>query len=512
MIHRAIQLLCCLPLLTVLVACKEEHLQTSGQARSFPATITIDTQQQKPANRLLLGNNVQWVDHGDELLKKNSLQIDDSKMASVNKLGVSVLRYPGGSLADLYQWRDGIGSLSDRKSNSRFHGKGNDIVRFGTAEFLKMSRTLGAEPMITVNLITGSAKDAADWVKAVNITRMRDADGKLLPRVKYWEIGNEPYLIDDNQKHLAITPEEFAQRANQFIQLMKAIDPTIIVGIPLRSDTIAGTPATPIQGFNRRLLSVLKPNFDYVSLHNAYFPFLPGKAPGVEQIYHATLAGSQFVMDDIQATQDQLAQAYPGQTFDVAITEYSSFFTIGKGKSDGYIASLLGALYVADLLTTFANSSSVWMANYWSLSGNWYFGAIRQDGRPRPVFHVLEAFNRLLRGNVLKTSVEAPQFSNPKAGFISQQIDTSYISTLATQHQGVTQVLAINKHLRDSASVVLRLGKQELKNVEFQVLSADKVMKADNVDLAGWSDWQVATGTLSIPARSIVVFRFRDPG
>ncbi|MGH1541620.1 MAG: alpha-L-arabinofuranosidase C-terminal domain-containing protein [Arenicella sp.] len=496
------------PLFITLSACKEENnLPPVDPDQTFEISLQIDLEKSRPVNRNLLGNNVQWVDNGDELIDQKTLEFKYDKVAKARKLGISVLRYPGGSLADLYHWQDGLGSLDQRKNNSRFHGKGQDSIRFGTTEFLTLTRTLNAEPMITVNVITGSAEEAADWVKQTNITRLRDAEGELLPKVKYWEIGNEPYLIDDNQKHLAIMPEDFANKANEFIKKMKQVDPSIIVGIPLRSDMIAGSPATPIQGYNHRLLGSIKAEFDYVSLHNAYFPFIPGKAPEISDLYHATLAGSQYVMEDIRATQQQLKTFFPNRKPLIAITEYSPFFTIGKGKSDGYIASLLGALYIADLLTTFANSNDVWMANYWSLAGNWFFGAIRQDGKLRPSYHVLEGFNRVLQGEVLSSHVKTASFTNPKAGFVVKQSDIPFASAVATRQGDTLTILVLNKHYSQSAKLNLNLSPNKtLTKISQQTLSSDKAVSADNVSIKGWSDTQAGLPD-SIPARSLMIVR-----
>lgn len=492
----------------IFTACKDENnLPPTNSNQTFIIDLDIDLEKAKPVNRNLLGSNVQWVDNGDELINNKSLDFNQKKVAHARQLGISVLRYPGGSLADLYHWKDGVGPLSERKKNSRFHGKGHDDIRFGTTEFLSLTKTLNAEPLITVNVITGSAEEAADWVKQTNITRLRDAQGKRLPKVKYWEIGNEPYLIDDNQKHLAITPEDFAQKANDFIKKMKQVDPSISVGIPLRSDMIAGSPATPIQGFNHRLLSLINADFDYVSLHNAYFPFIPGNAPSLYDLYHATLAGSQFVMEDIKATKKQISDFFPDKKPLIAITEYSPFFTIGKGKSDGYIASLLGALYVADLLATFANSDEVWMANHWSLAGNWFFGVIRQDGKLRPSYHVLDAFNRVLKGQLIATRVNTSTFVNPQAGFVINQTDIPYASAVTTRQKNTLTILILNKHYSQPAKISLNLSQNKtLTAVSQQTLFADQTLNPDHVSIPGWSQAKAGFPDV-IPPRSIMILQ-----
>jgi len=473
----------------------------------FNVDLIIDDKNKRPVNRKVLGNNVQWVDHGDEILKRGELSFIEDKVTKAKRMGVTVLRYPGGSLADLYHWKDGIGSKKSRKKNSRFHGQGDDTILFGTAEFLTLTTKLNAEPLITVNIASGNAKEAADWVKLTNITRIKDKTGTLLPRVKYWEIGNEPYLIGDEHKELAMMPEEYARRANLFIKSMKAVDPSIVVGIPLRSDTLGGTPATPLQGFNVKVLKNMTQPFEYVSLHNAYFPYIWESVPDINTLYLSAMSASKFVKEDIEHTKKQLKEFFPNRNINIAITEYNAFFTIGKGKSDGYISSKLGALYVADMLALFSNMQDILMANYWSLSGNWFFGTIRQDNKLRPSYYVLEGFNRVLRGDILSIDIKSPTFKNKKAGFISKTDDIPLITAVVTSQDKSIRAFIINKHLQKSANLKFKLNDSvKVDSMKMQKLLTDRFIKSDDVDSKGWTSFEIIkNNTVNIPPHSMVI-------
>lgn len=430
----------------------------------YQATVSVKMKTERRVNRKILGNNIQWVDRGDEILEGENLKFSQPILNNLQKLKPSVLRYPGGSLADLYDWRKGIGKAEERGYSSRFHGDGKDKILFGTAEFLKLCRILDAEPLITVNVATGTADEAAEWVTFINKKRVRDESGNLLPQVHYWEIGNEPYLIDDNQKKLALTPEEYARRANAFIHAMKKADPSIEVGIPLRSDSLGGIPATPLQGFNDTVLKNLKAPFEFVSLHNAYFPFVWDKAPAnLEDLYLSTMSATNIVASDFDHTRDQLNKYFPGKKIPIAVTEYNALFTIGKGKSDEYISSLTGALYVADLLTLFNNRHDVLMANFWSVAGNWQFGAITNRGEARPTFHVLSKFNEILHGRVLGSGIDAPVYSSKKMGFVAASAGIPYLSATAIEENKMLKVWAVNKHPLSEALVSFRLGDSDYR-------------------------------------------------
>ncbi len=490
-------------LVLFLSGCEQDFLLNDANAAdsvleetSFQVEVTVNPEVQFNLNPYLLGSNTQWVDRGDEMIDANKLEPVPKMLDKAKQLGVSVLRYPGGSLADLYHWKDGVGSKAQRDTNARFHGAGVSEVLFGTREFLRLCLALGAEPVITVNVITGTVQEAADWVKQTNITGFGRLDAKL-PKVKYWEIGNEPYLIDDNQKSLAITPEEFARRATAFILAMKKIDPTIRVGIPLRSDTVAGVPATPMPGFNSKVLSGIKAPIDFVSVHNAYYPFVFADVPDKTQMYLAAMAASDIVNENFDDTNAEVKRYRQESNLPIALTEYNALFTLNRGDTDGYLASLAGGLFVADLLMTLGKRTDLLMANYWSLSGNWFFGSIEQDGDSRISHHVLEGLNRLWQGIGLETQTVTPNFDSPTAGFATSRNNIPLVNAIATREEGVTRVMLINKHPTAIGEVTLTIpGLGKINSISKQQLHSDDVFAQQDV---AWSEFTSSGDTM--PAR-----------
>ena len=129
------------------------------------------------------------------------------------------LRYPGGSLSDEYHW----------KTNTNLTNTWTWATSFDsfTAALKQMhSAATGAAPnvFITVNYGTGTAQEAADWVTYANVTK------KL--NIKYWEIGNECYggwETDTNSR--AHDPAVYASHARDYMNAMRAVDPTIKIGV-----------------------------------------------------------------------------------------------------------------------------------------------------------------------------------------------------------------------------------------------------------------------------------------
>ena len=111
------------------------------------------------------------------------------------------LRWPGGNVAQDYHWAWGVGPRDQRPIWVNLSWKNEpEPGDIGTDEFIALSRRVGAEPSITVNVEGrgATAEEAAAWVEYCNGSAtsrygaMRAANGHPEPYgVKYWELGNE---------------------------------------------------------------------------------------------------------------------------------------------------------------------------------------------------------------------------------------------------------------------------------------------------------------------------------
>ncbi|MGR8930436.1 MAG: hypothetical protein ACU836_07325 [Gammaproteobacteria bacterium] len=433
--------------------------QLFGDTSPFNTTVSIDIASPgRNANAALCGSNVQWVDGGDGLLPVTTgIEIIQDILQKAMQLAPTVIRYPGGSQASVYHWQAGIGAESERGTCEHFHRKDSQIVRFGTGEFLALCDATGAVPLITVNVATGTPEEAAAWVKATNIDGMTSSMTGLrrLPKVIYWEIGNEPYLKEDVRPETWMTPDDYASRANAFIKAMRAVDPTIKVGIPLRSDTFNGIPVTPYPGYNETVLSLLSESFDFACLHNAYMPFLYADVPTDNEIYAGLMAASETVRLDIEATRAQENRIL-GKTLPLAITEYNGLVTLGKSQ-DYFIASPAGALYVADVLRMLASQPDILTADHWSLIGNWYFGAMTSTGIPRPEYEVLRLYKDTLRGQMLSSVYTTKTFSAPQMGIMQAASNLPVVNGTATLEAGKLRLLVINKDPQATSNTTIKL-------------------------------------------------------
>ncbi|CAG1016081.1 alpha-N-arabinofuranosidase [Burkholderiaceae bacterium] len=484
----------------------------AGTVASAPAEMTIDAGRVlRPVNPLILGNNIDWTHSAQGMIPENSDHFDAGYLALADRLAPTALRYPGGTNSDFYRWRNGIGPIAGRKPTKTLEGK-EEVIKLGTDEFLGLCKRWGCEPIITVNIATGSAEEAADWVRYTN------KRGTDLPRVKYWEIGNEQYL-EAHFPEAKMTPAEYARRANAYIVAMKAVDPTIECGLVLRNDTLGGVEATPYKGYNDIVLKGVTAPFEFAALHSSYFPVTFEKKETPEELYLATMAGTRVMQEDIEATRAKLALHHPGRKVKLAFTEYNALYSLDilrwglasvfLSKTDRYIESMAAALYVADALRVYSQTSDLLMANFWSIAGNWWYGAISHEGKPRPQYHVLEAYKELARGELLHTLVRSPTMETPRAGFVPAMRDVPQVEAHAVSREGVLRVAAINKNPSTATLLRILVPAVDRAQVTVRELGADGIFERQVRLRDSATELRGGRVELSLPKHSFSVITLR---
>src|SRR4051794_3811183 len=79
---------------------------------------------------------------------------------ALRAMKLAVLRYPGGNFVSGYDWRDGVGPREARPRRRELAWKSIERNQFGTNEFIDFCRTLDTEPVLAVNLGTGTPAGA----------------------------------------------------------------------------------------------------------------------------------------------------------------------------------------------------------------------------------------------------------------------------------------------------------------------------------------------------------------
>jgi len=138
-----------------------------------------------------------WV--GEESSIPNIEGIRADVIEALRRIDPPVVRWPGGCFADDYHWRDGIGPREERPRRVNiWWGETIENNAFGTHEFLRFCRLIGADPYICGNVGSGTPRELRDWVEYCNfpgdsaLAAQRRANGSADPfGVRYWGVGNE---------------------------------------------------------------------------------------------------------------------------------------------------------------------------------------------------------------------------------------------------------------------------------------------------------------------------------
>jgi alpha-N-arabinofuranosidase len=188
-------------------------------------------------------------------------------LEALRGLAFEVVRYPGGNFVSGYHWEHGVGPVDQRPSVRELAWNTIEPNHFGTDEFMTLCRRLDWQPMLAVNLGTGTPEEARNWVEYANGrpgTRFADqrvANGHPEPYgVRLWCLGNE---MDGPWQLGHVPAATYAERAQQTAKLIKGIDPTVEVVACGSSGPLMPT----WMEWDREVLEYVAGLADYVSLH-----------------------------------------------------------------------------------------------------------------------------------------------------------------------------------------------------------------------------------------------------
>jgi alpha-N-arabinofuranosidase len=118
--------------------------------------------------RAIYGTNVEWVYGGNGIWDASKGDFDPITLQLTQDLGATLMRFPSGFFSDFYHWQNGIGDRAQRPPSRMLAIGSLSPNDFGTDEALRFAQVTGGDLMITVNITTGTPKEAAAWVSYIN--------------------------------------------------------------------------------------------------------------------------------------------------------------------------------------------------------------------------------------------------------------------------------------------------------------------------------------------------------
>lgn len=416
----------------------------------------------------------------------------------MKEMGVKLLRAPGGSQSDDYHW----------DSNTTDNNTWTWQTSF--ANLVHVAPNIGAQAIITVNYGSGTPNEAAAWVAYANgrttntlslgvdlggmnwqtvgyWASLRAAaplghdDGRNFLRLSrsapfgyaYWEIGNECYgTWETDTNATAHDAYTYAVRATNYIKQMKAVDPTIKVGVVVvpgedsSANDYTNHPAVNPRtgqthyGWTPVLLSTMKSKGvmpDFV-IHHVYPEWSnPNNPAGADSDQFLMQCSTNWAADAAGLRQQLSDYAgTSGAGVELLCTENNA----DAGAQGVQSTSLVDGLYYADslghLMQTEFNSFVWWAFRNSSDTGGWF----------DPSLYGWRAYGDL--GMVTGPATRHPAFYAAKlmqyfaqAGdtIVSASSDYPWLSLYAAQKSsGALALLVLNKDTTTSFNAQIALA------------------------------------------------------
>ena len=268
----------------------------------------------------------------------------------LTEINNQTLRFPGGSLSDVYHWQTNMSDGQTFQWANSF------------ADFIKIADATHAAVYITANYGTGTPQEAAAWVTAANAVNKHN--------VRFWEIGNENYgswEADNNTR--PHDPVTYANRFKEYWSQMKAVDPSIKIGAVVitgedsyanyTDETVTNSRTGQVHsGWTPVLLNTLRQlgvTPDFVVYHRYE------QAPGSESDLFLLNAASTWPND--AANLRQMLDDYLGKNskrVELIVTENNSVFSNPGKQTTSLVNGLFFADAIGNLLQTEFNGLMWW--------------------------------------------------------------------------------------------------------------------------------------------------------
>ena len=416
---------------------------TASVQGAFTVTVDPSTVITK-IPRSLFGNNANiWM---TQMITETSL------MTHVTNLHPHIIRFPGGSISDVFFWdannhvppADAPGLLMKADGSTAaagyWFGKNNENWTLSVDNYYQMLQQTGNKGMITINYgyarygtgvnpVAAAAHLAADWVRYDN------------GRTQYWEIGNENfgdweagYRINttnnkDGQPEY-VTGSLYGMHFKVFADSMRKAaqetGKTIYIGAVMVESTSPSWATNTHRTWNSGLLTSVGNAPDFYVVHNYYTPYNTNST--VTEVLQSATAETGKVMSFVKQT----LQTYGASEKPVALDEWNIFAT-GSGQMSSNINGLHADLVLGEMIKHQYGLGARWdLANGWD-NGNDHglFNIGDEPGgstkwNPRPAFYHLYYFRKFLGDRAVSASITnttdvetyGSSFSSGEAGVI----------------------------------------------------------------------------------------------
>jgi alpha-N-arabinofuranosidase len=403
-------------------------------------------------------------------------------MAALRELNFRSIRYPGGNFLSGYRWLDGVGPREQRPRRRDLAWRSIETNQFGTNEFIEFCQAINAEPMLGVNMGTGTIQDAANLVEYCNapvgtqFSDLRASHGYLEPHnVRYWCLGNE---MDGPWQTGHLDAEEYGKKAREAAKMMRSHDPSI--QLILCGSSNSAMPTYP--EWDRVTLELCWENVDYHSMH-----YYAGNEDDDTGSYLALSAELEEFVDTLTSVL-RYVKAKNRSTHDVYLSwdEWNVWCKNRSGDGQWTEAphlseeayNLEDALVVAQWLNVFLRKSDVVKIACLAQIVNVISPILttRDALLKHATYYPLLLFSKLASGVALDVAVKAPLYQTAKFG----DMPLLDVSSSYDEADGANAIFIINRSQTDSLPVELHWQDRTPQNIEAVYQLSGRDPKATN--------------------------------
>ena len=355
-------------------------------------------------------------------------------LASVNRLNPKLLRIPGGTESNYWDWERGglIKNVREAMAGYPINFRSRDL-RYNDSKLQDIQEGIQATntiPIFVLNLASSTLESQLEM--------LRRADDLGIP-VKYIELGNEFYIDVPNYRRVFPTSNDYATTAKEWIDAIKAEFPN--VKITLVGAISKSKDSGRVKNWNRNIISSAMSDADGITLHvynghgltssinsNDTYPFFTEEEVPIILGQPFRSAEKFYNSDDFKLIPNDKQ---------IWITEYNLFESIfgnNEGKSQRVMGSWTHGLYALTQSLLFLEDSRINIACNHVLVGNSRFAAMFRGtgGFVNPS----DSNMKVTPNNLTATGSTLSLLGEATAGMTkAQKIDFSFAPTL-TGKQG----------------------------------------------------------------------------
>jgi alpha-N-arabinofuranosidase len=382
-----------------------------------------------------------------------------------------------------YHWEDGVGP-QDKRPTQLDRARGEmEYNDFGTDEFMSLCRLVGAQPMICLNLGSGTSEEARKWVEYVSGApatpqgARRAANGHRDPYPPtIWELGNELWGGGQVGRQ---TPTGNARRYLEFYPVLRKQAPPGTILVACGADADFG-PA-----WNAALIKQAGQELSYLSTHFVVrFSSLVAKPPDADTqtaIALATPVGMTNLLPHVRAQidSDPVTKGRVG----LAYTEWS--WGGGAGPGIPSSANIGGVVIGAGWMNMLLSHADFVPIS--SMSG--LMGVIRKAQArvwPGAQAWMFWLYSHRAGDTVVATQTEVRHYDVHNGLIRMPEIpDVPYLDVLATRNStsGDLALFVVNRDAKNAIPATLQLqGFMAAAQAQVDTLAADSLLTENSGD------------------------------